>query len=123
MSVQNLCFGRLFNKKIDMKYFKNLIIVQMWATSTLYLFFFSFLFPFLIKGRLSFVCFDDREISTSEIVICSLSSHHILTPNELICLTPAAIREGLDGGVWNSLISKNLAHYSLSLKCLLILKK
>ena len=25
------------------------------------------------------------------------------------------------GGVWNSLISKNLAHYSLSLKCLLIL--
>ena len=29
--------------------------------------------------------------------------------------------EGLDGGVWNSLISKNLAHYSLSLKILLIL--
>ena len=29
--------------------------------------------------------------------------------------------EDLDGGVWNSLISKNLAHYSLSLKCLLIL--
>ena len=29
--------------------------------------------------------------------------------------------EGLDGGVWNSLISKNLVHYSLSLKCLLIL--
>ena len=34
--------------------------------------------------------------------------------------------EGLDWGggagrVWNSLISKNLAHYSLSLKCLLIL--
>ena len=33
--------------------------------------------------------------------------------------------EGLDGGggggVWNSLISKNLAHYSLSLKFLLIL--
>ena len=28
------------------------------------------------------------------------------------------IKEGLDGGrgVWNSLISKNLAHYSLSLK-------
>ena len=25
------------------------------------------------------------------------------------------------GGVWNSLISKNLAHYSLSLNCLLIL--
>ena len=24
--------------------------------------------------------------------------------------------EGLDGGVWNSLISKNLVHYSLSLK-------
>ena len=34
MSVQNLCFGRLFNKKIDMKYVKILIIVQMWATST-----------------------------------------------------------------------------------------
>ena len=31
------------------------------------------------------------------------------------------IEEGLDGGVWNSLISKNLAHYSLSLKVLLIL--
>ena len=30
--------------------------------------------------------------------------------------------EGLDGGgVWYSLISKNLAHYSLSLKFLLIL--
>ena len=29
--------------------------------------------------------------------------------------------EGLDGGVWNSLISKNLALYSLSLKFLLIL--
>ena len=32
-----------------------------------------------------------------------------------------ALSEGLDGGVWNSLISKNLAHYSLSLKFLLIL--
>ena len=31
------------------------------------------------------------------------------------------IVEGLDVGVWNSLISKNLAHYSLSLKFLLIL--
>ena len=31
------------------------------------------------------------------------------------------MHEGLDGGVWNSLISKNLAHYSLSLKFLLIL--
>ena len=31
------------------------------------------------------------------------------------------INEGLDGGVWNSLISKNLAHYSRSLKFLLIL--
>ena len=29
--------------------------------------------------------------------------------------------EGLDMGVWNSLISKNLAHYSLSLNILLIL--
>ena len=29
--------------------------------------------------------------------------------------------EGLDGGIWNSLISKDLAHYSLSLKFLLIL--
>ena len=29
--------------------------------------------------------------------------------------------EGLDGGVMNSQISKNLTHYSLSLKCLLIL--
>ena len=29
--------------------------------------------------------------------------------------------EGLDGGFWNSLISKNLTHYSLSLKLLLIL--
>ena len=28
---------------------------------------------------------------------------------------------GGGGGVWNSLISKNLAHYSLSLKFLLIL--
>ena len=41
---------------------------------------------------------------------------------------PVEVDEGLDGrdkgrgaGVWNSLISKNLAHYSLSLKCLLIL--
>ena len=32
-----------------------------------------------------------------------------------------ATDEGLDGGVWNSLISKHLAHYSLSLKFLLIL--
>ena len=31
------------------------------------------------------------------------------------------IYEGLGGGFWNSLISKNLAHYSLSLKFLLIL--
>ena len=38
--------------------------------------------------------------------------------------------EGLDvngggggGGFWNALISKHLAHYSLSLKCLLILSK
>ena len=37
MSVQNLRFGRLFNKKNDMKYFKNLIIVQMWATRIHYL--------------------------------------------------------------------------------------
>ena len=29
--------------------------------------------------------------------------------------------EGLDGGFWNSLISKNLTHYSLSSKFLLIL--
>ena len=48
--------------------------------------------------------------------------------------TAVAITEGLDGGgsgrgrgsgagggVWNSLISKNLAHYSLSLNFLLIL--
>ena len=28
---------------------------------------------------------------------------------------------GGGAGVWNSLISKNLAYYSLSLKCLLIL--
>ena len=35
---------------------------------------------------------------------------------------PVELDEGLDrGGVWNSLISKNLAHYSLSLKFLLIL--
>ena len=33
MSIQNLCFDHLLNKKNDMKYFKNLIIVQMWATS------------------------------------------------------------------------------------------
>ena len=33
MSVQNVGFDRLFNKKYDMKYFKNLIILQMWATS------------------------------------------------------------------------------------------
>ena len=56
---------------------------------------FFFLFTFLIKGRLAFVCFDDRELSTSEIAICSLSSHHILTPNELICLTPVAIRRSV----------------------------
>ena len=43
-------------------------------------------FTFLIKGIF-------REIRTWEIVICSLLSHHILTPNELICLTPAAIRQ------------------------------
>ena len=36
-------------------------------------------------------------------------------------LASIANNEGLDGGVWNSLISKNLAHYSLSLKFLLIL--
>ena len=34
MSVQNLCFDRLFHKKNDMKYFKNLIIVQILAIST-----------------------------------------------------------------------------------------
>ena len=33
----------------------------------------------------------------------------------------AIMKEGLDRGVSNSLISKNLAHYSLSLKFLLIL--
>ena len=32
-----------------------------------------------------------------------------------------SIYESLDGGVWNSLISKSLAHCSLSLKFLLIL--
>ena len=31
------------------------------------------------------------------------------------------MKEGLDGGVWNSLISKNLAHDSVSLRCLLFL--
>ena len=46
-------------------------------------------FSFLIKE--SFVRFDDREISISEIVIYSLLSHRILTPNEFICLTPAAV--------------------------------
>ena len=36
---------------------------------------------------------------------------------------PVELDEGLDGGgvFWNSLISKNLAHYSLSLNFLLIL--
>ena len=29
------------------------------------------------------------------IVVCSLLSHYTLTPNELICLTPAAIRRSL----------------------------
>ena len=40
-----------------------------------------------------------------------------------ILMNTYSIYEGLDGGVgvWNSLISKNLAHYSLSLKFLLIL--
>ena len=33
MSVQNFYFVRLFNKKNNMKYFKYLIIGQMWATS------------------------------------------------------------------------------------------
>ena len=37
MSVQNVCFDRLFNKKNDMKYFKNLIIMQVWATVYNYL--------------------------------------------------------------------------------------
>ena len=51
-----------------------------------------FLFFSLFWSKVSFVCFEDREISTSEIVICSILSHHILTPNELISLTPAAIK-------------------------------
>ena len=41
----------------------------------------SSFFNFLIN--VSFVCVDDREISTSEIVTCSLMLHHILTPNVL----------------------------------------
>ena len=41
------------------------------------------------------MCFDDRQISTLEIVICSLLSHHIFTPNELICLTPSAIKRSI----------------------------
>ena len=46
---------------------------------------------------------------------------------EIACLKLAMSYEGLDGGrgkggggVWNSLISKKLAQYSLSLKCMLI---
>ena len=57
------------------------------------LFFSSFFFFHFSK--VSFVCFYDREISTSEIVICSLLSLHILTHNELVCLTPAAIRRSV----------------------------
>ena len=49
----------------------------------------------LFCSKVSFVCFDDREISTSEIVICRLFSHRILTPNVLICLTSAAKRRSV----------------------------
>ena len=52
-------------------------------------------FKFFFSDQRNLVCFDDREISTSEIVIFCLLSHHILTPNELICLTPAAIRRSV----------------------------
>ena len=82
--------------------------------STDLFFCFSFFWP---KG--SFVCFDDREISTSEIVICSLLSHHILTPNELICLTPAAIKRSvvfwsLDRPLFIYLAVKRLLNWRLS---------
>ena len=56
---------------------------------------YSYLFIFFSDQRNLFVCFDDREISTWEIVTCSLLSHYILTPNELICLTSAAIRRSV----------------------------
>ena len=62
---------------------------------THFFFFFFFFFFLLFWSKVSFVCFDDREISTSEIAICSLLSHHILTPNVLICLTSAAIRRSV----------------------------
>ena len=48
----------------------------------------------------------------------SVSGHITLCTDQLAF---GSMHEGLDGGVWNSLISKNLAHYSLSLKFLLIL--
>ena len=50
------------------------------------------------------------------------SNLHDITCRLSPCKTRVYLVEGLDGGgVWNSLISKNLAHYSLSLKFLLIL--
>ena len=42
---------------------------------------FSFFFHFSDQWYLLYA---SKEISTTEIVICSLLSHHILTPNELI---------------------------------------
>ena len=56
-------------------------------------------------------------------------SSQVLSLSPLVCVANVFLScslfehssEGLDGGFWNSLISKNLVHYSLSLKFLLIL--
>ena len=71
----------------------------------------------LLWAHSHFVGFDMRRL------INVLSDIQSIQPTFLNINETAIVFEGLDGGggVWNSLISKNLAHYSLSLKYLLIL--
>ena len=58
-----------------------------------------------------------RKLHTNELVISGMLKKYYLAPLNLHTL----LYEGVDGGIWNSLISKNLALYCLSLKFLLIL--
>ena len=48
------------------------------------------------------------------------SASPLLSKSKISSLLPSSVTEGLDGGSWYSLITKNLAIYSLSLKFWLI---
>ena len=58
------------------------------------------------------------------IIVNKTKAETVVMNTEFRSILTMSLFEGLDGGgggVWNSLISKNLTHYSLSLKFLLIL--